>query len=225
MADYKLAAAEAASKFIKAGQLIGLGAGSTVAHLIDIIKKNETLAKTLTFVSSSFKTNAYLLKNDLKVQSPAFIHHINIYFDGCDQFDAQLNALKSGGGIHTTEKILAAMAAAFILMGDEGKCVEFLDATYPLVIEILPVALLSVLSRLAVLFPDANITQRMSSQKDGALISDHGNFLVDVYFKKLPDPADLNKLVKMIPGVVEHSLFYNMATKAIVAGESGVRII
>lgn len=225
MADYKKEAAKAALGFIRQGHLIGLGAGSTVAHLIDLIKQNKDLIETVIFVSSSFKTNNYLLESGLNVQSPLFINRLDVYFDGCDQFDAQLNALKSGGGIHTTEKILAAMANEFILMGDEGKFVPKLNAIYPLVIEILPLALQMVLDRLDIEFPRADVKLRMSNQKDGALISENGNFLADIYFAELPDLQDLNSRVKMMPGIVEHSLFYKMAAKAIIAGETGVRII
>ncbi|HEY9196477.1 MAG TPA: ribose-5-phosphate isomerase A, partial [Mucilaginibacter sp.] len=144
---------------------------------------------------------------------------------GCDQFDADLNALKSGGGIHTTEKILASMAADFILAGDAGKFADSLDTTYPLVIEVLPAALQVVLKTLVAAFPGATLKQRISTQKDGAVISDNGNMLVNVYFDKPIEPEQLNLKVKMIPGVVEHSLFYRMASKAIVAGENGIRII
>ena len=74
-------------------------------------------------------------------------------------------------------------------------------------------------------FPDAWISIRMSDKKDGAAISDNGNLLLDVYFTQLPALDELNVLVKMIPGVVEHSLFYRMATKAIVAGAEGIKAI
>jgi len=78
---------------------------STQAELID----------TVIFSSSSFKTTTNLLAQGFKVQKPALLKYLDIYFDGCDQFDEELNALKSGGGIHTTEKILATMANEFIL--------------------------------------------------------------------------------------------------------------
>lgn len=225
MVNYKKEAAKAALGFIKQGQTIGLGAGSTVAHLIDLVREYKELSETVTFVSSSFKTNNYLVEMGLKVQSPLFVGKLDFYFDGCDQFDQQLNALKSGGGIHTAEKILASMAVQFILMGDEEKSVPELNTVYPLVIEILPFALHLVLSRLAAEFPDAEVKLRMSSQKDGALISENGNLLADIHFAELPDLQDLNIRVKMIPGIVEHSLFYRMAARAIVAGENGVRIL
>lgn len=225
MIDYKLEAAKAALTLIEPNQTIGLGAGSTIAHLVNMLALKPELAASLTFTSSSFKTTQLLSKYGLRILSPALLNKLDIYFDGCDQFDAELNALKSGGGIHTTEKILASSAHEFILLGDEGKFSAQLNAIYPLVIEILPQALQIVLAKLSALFPSATLTQRMSTQKDGALISDNGNMLVDVQFTELPQPAKLNALVKMIPGVVEHSLFYQIAAKAIIAGENGIRTI
>jgi ribose 5-phosphate isomerase A len=217
MADYKMEAAIAASKIISDGQTIGLGAGTTIAHLVRLIDKD------CKFTSSSFNTINLLREHGLTVLSPSSLNKVDLYFDGCDQFDVELNALKSGGGIHTTEKILAFMADEFILLGDAGKFVPQLN--YPLVIEILPQALQVVLKRLSVDFPDALLVLRMSNQKDGAVISDNGNFLLDITFTKFPALADLNTHIKMIPGVVDHSLFYRMAMKAIIAGENGIQVI
>ncbi|MEO7211916.1 ribose 5-phosphate isomerase A [Mucilaginibacter sp.] len=225
MTDHKLEAAKAALSLIGPNQSIGLGAGSTIAHLVNLIASECEYAASLVFTSSSFKTTQLLSSHGLTIQQPALRRQLDIYFDGCDQFDAELNALKSGGGIHTTEKILASMADDFILLGDESKFIKQLNATYPLVIEILPQALQIALSKLATMFPLATITQRISTQKDGALISDNGNMLVDVYFNQMPAANELNMHVKMIPGVVEHSLFYHLATKAIIAGENGIQTI
>ncbi|WP_423148378.1 ribose 5-phosphate isomerase A [Rubrolithibacter danxiaensis] len=225
MNNYKAEAAKAALEFIKAGQVIGLGAGATIFHLADGITQKTNLSSSVVFTSSSFKTIQYLQSRGLNIQAPALIKELDIYFDGCDQFDEELNALKSGGGIHTTEKILASAAKEFILIGDEGKFTSQLNTTYPVVVEILPQALQIVLATLTSFFPDAKITLRMSNQKDGAVISDNGNLLADVYFSHLTDLEKLNRQLKMIPGVVEHSLFYRMATKAVVCGEQGVRII
>ncbi|MBB5637865.1 ribose 5-phosphate isomerase A [Pedobacter cryoconitis] len=225
MIDYKLEAAKASLVFIKSGQIIGLGAGSTIVHLINLISEKEELAASITFVSSSFKTRAYLIEKKLKVLFSSTIAKIDIYFDGCDQFDPALNALKSGGGIHTSEKILASMADEFILMGDESKMAIKLDHTYPLVIEVLQEALPVVLNRIRLIYPAVSVQLRMSNQKDGALISDNGNLLADVYFTELPELRALNIAVKMIPGIVDHSLFYGMATKAVIAGKNGTRVI
>ncbi len=225
MPDYKMEAAKASLKLIHPGQIIGLGAGTTISHLADLISMNTDLASSLTLVSSSFKTRAYLIEKGLNVKFSGMVQRLDSYFDGCDQFDQELNALKSGGGIHTQEKILASMADEFILTGDEGKMVMQLDNTYPLVIEFLPESLTSVFQQIRAIYPDADIQMRISNQKDGAVISENGNFLADIYFQSLPELKELNIIVKMIPGIVEHSLFYRMASKAVTAGEKGIRIV
>jgi ribose 5-phosphate isomerase A len=227
MGDLKMDAATAALTLISDGQTIGLGAGTTIAHLVRMIKDSQLMSKDhqLIFTSSSFNTLELLREQGLPVVLPSSLKKIDIYFDGCDQLDKELNALKSGGGIHTTEKILASMADEFILLGDGGKYVEQLNATFPLVIEILPQALAAVQQRLIKDFPEATYTLRKGPQKDGAVISDNGNFLVDLKFIELPELNSLNTHIKMIPGVVEHSLFYQMATKAIIARSAGIEVL
>lgn len=117
------------------------------------------------------------------------------------------------------------MADEFILIGDASKSAVALDNSYPLVVEILPEALPLVLKRVAAAFPDSKTTLRMSSQKDGAVLSENGNLLADIHLAQLPALDMLNVTIKMIPGIVEHSLFYQLATKAIVAGENGITVL
>lgn len=224
MADYKLEAAKAALQFIKPGQTIGVGAGSTIANLLGLIAADSTLSASLTLATSSFKTALLIEQYDFRLLGSEYVNHIDIYFDGCDQFDAQLNALKCGGGIHTSEKIMASLADDFILIGDASKSVETLDTTYPLVLEVLPAGLNLVSQWLAKNIATAKVAMRMSTQKDGAVITENGNYLLDVHFTEHILIEQMNA-VKMVPGVVEHSLFVGLANKAIVAGEGGVKIL
>jgi ribose 5-phosphate isomerase A len=223
--DYRLEAAKACLQFLKTGQTIGLGAGATVTYLVNLIAEHHELTHSITFVSSSFQTRQYLHQKGLNVKMAWQIPSVDIYFDGCDQLDAELNALKSGGGIHTSEKILASVAHQFILIGDESKFVPELDHTYPVVIEILPEAQSAVLGRLKSDFPSASIDLRMGKGKDGVVMSDNGNLLADMKFTELPELAELNTYIKMMPGIVDHSLFYQMANKAVIAGEHGTRVV
>ncbi|MDB5155769.1 MAG: rpiA [Mucilaginibacter sp.] len=224
MADYKMEAAKAAIQFIKPGQTIGVGAGSTIANLLALLAADKKLAATLSFATSSFKTAKLITDHGFTLQSSAHVKSIDVYFDGCDQFDVQLNALKCGGGIHTSEKIMASLAKEFVLLGDVSKSVTKLDTTYPLVLEVLPTALQLVKQWLQKNITTANITMRMSTQKDGAVITENGNYLLDVYFAETMDIDRMNA-IKMVPGVVEHSLFLGIASKAIIAGEDGVKVL
>jgi len=224
MTNFKLEAAKAALQFIKPGQTIGVGAGSTIASLLGLIAANTGLATTLTFATSSFKTAQLIAQYNFRLSGSEQVKHIDIYFDGCDQFDAQLNALKCGGGIHTSEKIMASLADEFMLIGDTSKAVEKLDTAYPLVLEVLPTGLQLVNHWFAKNIATAKITMRMSDQKDGAVITENGNYLLDVYFAETLPLNEMNA-IKMVPGVVEHSLFVGLAKKAIIAGEDCVKIL
>jgi ribose 5-phosphate isomerase A len=165
------------------------------------------------------------LKNKFAVQSIDAFENIDIYFNGCDQFDNELNALKSGGGIHTQEKLLASMANEFVLIGDESKLVTNFDNRFPLVIELLPQALGYIPGCIQKLYPDSRSNYRVSEKKDGYVVTENGNYLLDIWFREWTALSRINPLVKSIAGVVETSLFYGLANIAIIAGEEGVKIL
>jgi ribose 5-phosphate isomerase A len=224
MSDFKQQAAREAARLVTPGETIGLGAGSTMAHLIAALKEKPGLAQTLRTATSSFTTRQVLLQEGFTVLDSGWLSRVHWYFDGCDQFDRRLNALKSGGGVHTAEKILAAMADQFVLVGDHTKRVEKLDAKYPLVVEVIPEALAYVTDRIKKFFNPSRSELRLSDKKDGAVVTERGNFLIDVWFETFPEPAMLNERVIAIPGILEHSLFYNMSHRAITAGPDGIQI-
>ncbi|RBL88898.1 ribose 5-phosphate isomerase A [Chitinophaga flava] len=223
--DFKLEAAKEALKYIREGDTVGLGAGSTIAHLVRLIGEMPALKQGVTVVTSSFNTRQLLLEQGFWVTDTALLSTLDIYFDGCDQFDRELNALKSGGGIHTQEKLLAAMAQRFILIGDGSKYVDRLLVTVPVVIELIPASLLLVQRELQRLYPDARPQLRISNKKDGAVITENGNLLIDIWFAAFPPVAEINPQLKAIPGVLETSLFYQMAQEAIIAGKNGVTTV
>jgi len=222
MQDYKRDAAREAMSAIRPGSVVGFGAGSTMVHLIGYVREDAELARSLTTVSSSFSTRQYLHQQGFAVQQMEWLTRVDQYFDGCDQFDWRLSALKSGGGVHTSEKILAAMADEFILVGDASKRVDRLDGAFPLVVEVIPEALTYVSDRLKRFFQPVRSELRLSNKKDGAVITERGNYLIDNWFEPFPEPALINERMIGIPGILEHSLFFNMARRAIVAGPEGV---
>ena len=223
--DYKKQAAEKAFEFVQEGQSIGLGDGSTMLHLADFIVADKSLAASLTFTSSSAKTSNRLRDLGVTVLPPSELAEIDLYFDGCDQFDRELNALKSGGGIHTIEKIVASMASEFILVGDAEKYSEQLSTRFPVVIEIIPAALSSVIAQLQRAFPAIVYHLRQNPAKSETATNERGNYLLNVTFDVLPDLAYINTFIKLLPGVVDHSLFYQLATKAVVAGPEGIKVM
>lgn len=223
--NFKQEAAAKAITLVNENDIVGLGAGSTMAYAVEFLKKRIADGLTVKLVTSSFTTKQLLLKENLPVLSMAQLKEIDIYFDGCDQFDKHLNALKSGGGIHTQEKLLASMAKQFMLVGDETKLVDTFDAKFPLVIEMLPQSISYVPFKIEKLFPGVRTSICMGDKKDGPVITENGNYLLDVYFESWPGLPGLNQSLKSISGVVDTSLFYGLARKAIIAGENGVIVL
>lgn len=223
--DLKKEAAAKAITLIRNNSVVGLGAGSTIAYAVEFLKKETENGLQVKFVTASFSTSQLLLKNNFPVLQTASLSKIDIYFDGCDQLDKELNALKSGGGIHTQEKLLASMADQFVLIGDEAKLVDNFNDRFPVVIELLPEAAVFVPDKILNLFPSTTSGFRISNKKDGHVITDNGNYLLDLWFQTWPDLATINPILKTITGVVETSLFYKMAHKAIIAGEDGIKVL
>jgi len=219
--DLKKICAKEAMKYIKNGMIIGLGGGRSIAYLIEYIKEDTNLKVKV--VTPSTKTKMLCIENELEVLHTCSVDKIDVAFDGCDQVDKDLNALKSGGGIHTKEKLIASMAEQYILLVDETKVEKALTFKAPVVLEILEDSLKYVERKVLELGGKSII--RSSDIKDGFTISDNGNLLMNVTFNEVMDIYELNNSLINICGVIETSLFTNVITKAIIASEEGIRVI
>ncbi|MGM0213163.1 ribose 5-phosphate isomerase A [Enterococcus sp. AZ109] len=209
-----------ALELIEDGMIVGLGGGSTISHLIHFMKEEN---KQVKIVTPSFTTANLCLEAGLTILPTYLVSHIDIAFDGCDEVDQSLNALKSGGGIHTQEKIVASLAKDYILLVDESKFFEELPFKVPIVLEVIPEARMDVANKMNEL--GASIVERKCSAKDGITRSDNGNLILDVQFKPHQDLETLNRKLQQTVGVVEISLFYQVATKIIVATETTTELI
>lgn len=212
--------AEEAIKYVRDHTVIGLGGGSTVSILVGLIAK---AGLSVQVVSPSTRTAALCVENGLPVVPTWMVDSLSVAFDGCDEVDADLNALKSGGGIHTNEKIIASMAENYMLLVDETKVFESLPFTHPVVLEIIPESKSYVEKRVKALGGEPVF--RTSGAKDGFTVSDHGNYLLDVTIAPPADLAAFHETLIHIPGVVDTSLFYHIASSALIAGTDGVRLL
>ena len=221
--DLKKEAARVAFSLVENNSSLGLGDGSAVlnlaAYLVDGIRRGQRLK----LYTSSFKTQQFLLESGITILDISWADSLDQYFDGCDQVDKQLNALKSGSGIHTQEKLLASMAKHFFILADESKFISVFDPKFPLVLEVLPQALVFVMKELKRICVHAELTVR-KSVNDGNIfqITRNGNNLIDCIFPKWPDPGFIQSQTRSIAGVVEISLFYKIADEAIIAGKNCV---
>ena len=219
--DLKRSCAKEALKYIKNDMTVGLGGGRSIAYLIEYIKEEKDLKVKI--VTPSTQTKMLCIENGLEVLHTGFVDKVDIAFDGCDQVDENLNALKSGGGIHTKEKLIASMSDEYILLVDEAKVEKVLTFKAPVVLEILEDSFKYVERK--VLELGGKPTVRSSDIKDGFTISDNGNLLMNVSFGNVKDINKISNSLINICGVLETSLFTNVITKAIVASEEGIRII
>lgn len=219
--DLKRICAKEALRYIKNGMTVGLGGGRSIAYLIEYIKEEKDLKVKI--VTPSTQTKMLCIENGLEVLHTGFVDKVDIAFDGCDQVDENLNALKSGGGIHTKEKLIASMSDEYILLVDEAKVEKVLTFKAPVVLEILEDSFKYVERK--VLELGGKPTVRTSDIKDGFTISDNGNLLMNVSFGNVKDINELSSSLINICGVLETSLFTNAITKAIVASENGIRVI
>lgn len=207
--------AREAFKLIPNHSIIGLGGGSTISYLIKFIKESGL---NVSIVSPSMQTKFLCHEAKLDVLDPMFVHHIDLAFDGCDEVDASFNALKSGGGIHTLEKLIASMADDYIVLIDESKYSTALTFKHPVVLEVLAEAVEYVKHEVLKLGGIPNL--RSSAAKDGFTMTENGHYLVDVTFDVVSDVNKLNEQLNSLCGVIGTSLFTKEVTKVLMVTEN-----
>lgn len=199
--------AKAALELVPDEGVIGLGGGETIGYLAEYIKES---GKSVEVVTPSEATKKICRELGITVMDTSRAKEVEIAFDGCDQVDGELNAYKSGGGIHTLEKVIARMSKEYVLLVDESKAADCLGNTIPVVLDIVPESIQYVTAQVQAL---------------GASVKVRNEHLLEVSYRELPRLEVMDRQLKQITGVIETSLFYQIATKALIAGEDGVRTL
>lgn len=215
--------ARIAATLVYDNQSVGLGDGSTVRLLAEILMQRMNEGLKMRLFTSSRQTQDFLRVAGFIVNDISHTEILDIYFDGCDQIDKRLNALKSGSGIHTMEKLLASMAKKFVIIGDAAKFVQKFNPKFPLVLELLPMAIAFVQRTFLSLYPGCTLSVRKSLPGADPVLTENGNLLLDCWFSEWPDLEMIQIQCKKITGVIEISLFYQMVHEAIIAGNDGIR--
>jgi ribose 5-phosphate isomerase A len=202
----KRAAAVAAAERVRAGMRLGLGTGSTVAHLLPALASRDL--RDVVCVASSPQTERAARDLGLHLRSLEDVGELDLYIDGADQIDPQGWLIKGGGAAHTREKILAAASASFVVIASAEKAVPLLTPPVPL--EIVPFGASSTLR----LIGDSRLRD-VPPSPDGGLIAD--------YLGPVGDPAQLAARLSATTGVVEHGLFPpDLVTEILIASASGI---
>jgi ribose 5-phosphate isomerase A len=192
----KRRAAEAALQHIPAGSVLGVGTGSTVRCLIELLASHPGLVRAA--VSSSNASTALLDAAGIPVLDLTEVTDLPLYIDGADEATRARHLIKGGGGALTREKIVAAAAARFICIIDESKLVAGLGA-FPLPIEVIPMA--RELVARALRARGAHPVWRQG------FVTDNGNHILDVHGLSIQDPPALEGELGSLTGVVTVGLF------------------
>ena len=209
----KREAARAALKYLRPGEPIGIGTGSTVNHFIDLLAPHTSDIPAA--VSSSEGSTARLKALGIPVIDLNEAGTLSLYVDGADEANRHLQLIKGGGGALTREKIIAAAARTFVCIADDSKLVEALGR-FPLPIEVLPMARSYVARQLVKLGGSPELRKGFTT--------DNGNPILDVHGLRIEKPIELETRINMIAGVVSVGLFANRpADLLILGGTGGVR--
>jgi len=213
-----------AAGMVEDGMVVGLGTGSTVFFAME--RLGERIAgEGLSIVGVPTSYQAAIRARRYGIALSSLDEHpvLDIAIDGADQVDPDLRLIKGRGAAHLREKCVCDAARKVVIVADQTKMVETLSAPVP--VEVLPFALESVFRRLAAL--GASPILREGVKKDGPVITDNGNFIVDCDFGMIDDPGGLEAAIAAIPGALECGLFtaYKEKIWVIVGEEKGCRVI
>lgn len=209
-------AAREAVKLIKDGQVVGLGTGSTavlaVQEIAELVKKGLRIQG----VPTSDSTAALARELSIPLIDINTADHIDITIDGADEFTKELHLIKGGGGALLREKIVAAKTRQEVIIADSSKYVEKLGK-FKLPVEVIPFAASYVLKEVLKLGGEGAV-------RGEPFITDEGNYIIDVDFKRIEDPVSLSDQLKSIVGVVEHGLFTGLAERVLMGEGDSVKV-
>ncbi|GAB6860784.1 ribose-5-phosphate isomerase RpiA [Haloplanus litoreus] len=216
----KRRAGEHAADLVTDGDVVGLGTGSTAAHAIRALGRAVDAGLDVQGVATSYASRDLAREVGLPLVELGAVSRIDLAIDGADQVSDDLALIKGGGAAHAREKVVDAAAARFVVVADPSKETATLDRSVP--VEVLPDARATV--RRAVRDLDGEPTLRAAERKDGPVVTDNGNLVLDCDFGALPDPGSLATALATTPGVVAHGLFVDLADEVHVGHADGVRV-
>ena len=214
--EMKKIAAQAALQFVKPDMIVGVGSGSTVNCFIEALGTLKDQIKGA--VAASKNSEALLREQGIEVFSTNDVSSLDIYVDGADEINPQKMMIKGGGAALTREKIVAALAKNFICIVDSRKQVDVLGSTFPLPIEVIPMARSQVARQL--------VTLGGAPEYREGVVTDNGNIILDVHNFAIMNPVEMEKELNNIAGVVTNGVFaLRPADTVIVGTPNGAKII
>jgi ribose 5-phosphate isomerase A len=216
----KRRAGEHAAELVTDGDTVGLGTGSTAAHAIRALGRAVDDGLDVRGVTTSYATRDLAREVGVPLVGLDAVDRIDVAIDGADQVDDDLAVIKGGGAAHAREKVVDTAAERFVVVVDPSKVATALDR--PVAVEVLPDARATV--RRAIRELGGTPTLRAAERKDGPVVTDNGNLVLDADFGTIAEPGALATDLATVPGVVEHGLFVDVADEVHVGSEDGVTV-
>lgn len=223
----KRQAAARALEQVRSGMKLGLGTGSTAKHFVELLA--ERVAQGLEVVGVPTSEQTRVLAESLHVPLGTLEEYpaLDITIDGADEVGPGLALIKGGGGALLREKIVASASAQMIVIADASKHVARLG-TFPLPIEVVDFGVAAIRRGIEKAARSAGCTGLLTLRrgKDGhVFVTDQGHLILDAAYGAIPDPARLAESLAQVPGVVDHGLFINLASRVILAGADGITVL
>lgn len=217
LTDKQLVAQHAAS-FVENGMIVGLGTGSTANYFIEeLARRKQEEGLNFTTVASSVVSTIKAKQLGLSVVAIDHISQLDLYVDGADEISPDMSLLKGRGFDLVKEKLLAKASDQFYVMADSSKSVSRIGDNYPIPVEITPFSWQMVLRSLEQIGGEGGL--RQTSNGDGLVTTSHGSLVLDMRFDSSLDASELNSQLNSIPGIVEHGIFYQLATDIFIAND------
>jgi len=209
----KEAAARASLKFVKDGQVVGLGTGSTAAYFIKLLGEEVKHGLSIRGIPTSVRSKELAGSLGIPLTSLDECQDIAVTVDGADEVDPQLRLIKGGGGALLREKIVASATRTMVVVADASKQVQHLGK-FPLPVEVIKFAETLIAKRITALGAEVKLRVDASGKP---YLTDENNHILDCRFGEIRDPDQLAQDLSAMPGVVEHGLFIGMASVVLFA--------
>ncbi|MCY4179206.1 MAG: ribose-5-phosphate isomerase RpiA [Litoreibacter sp.] len=220
----KYAAAKRAVDYVEDGMKVGLGSGSTAAWMVKVLGEmvREEGLKIMG-VATSARTSELARQVGIDVVPLDEARWLDLTIDGADEYDANLNLIKGGGGSLLQEKIVATASDQMIVIADAAKEVETLGA-FPLPVEVIPFGWRTTQALIEETLVNLDVLGRSSSlrlNKDAPFVTDEGNHILDLSLRRIGNPRQLSLVLNQIPGVVENGLFLDICDVVVIGHADG----